>query len=400
MRVLFADKLPDQARERLTAAGFEVHFDPSLGGESLSAALSSLNPLVLVVRSTRVDAAHVHAGQALSLVVRAGAGVNTIDLVACSSQGIFVSNCPGKNADAVAELTIGLLIALDRRIPDNVSGLRAGVWNKKDFSEAKGLHGRNLGIVGLGSIGLLVAARAAAFGLQVHGLAKNRSAAIAERVAELDIELHDDLIQLAGAVEIISFHLPASPDTEHIINEQLLNALKPGTTLINTSRSDLVDEAALLTALNKNDLWAGFDVYEDEPKSGEEIHSALAKHPRFYGTHHIGASTTQAQEAVAAGVVQIIDEYVAGNIINTVNLELQVLGIKTLSIRHLNRVGVLAAVLSIVRDAGHNVRQMTNHIFQGAEAAIAILQIEGDITPETIAQLENTETVIHVLIST
>ncbi len=398
MKILIADSFPAEHVDELIGKGHKVEYRPDIRTTDLAREIGTSD--ILVVRSTEITESDLESASDLSLVIRAGAGTNTIDTQAAANRGIFVANVPGRNAIAVAELTMGLILAVDRRIPDNVSELRAGVWNKKDFSEAKGLHGRNLGIVGLGSIGLLVAARAAAFGLQVHGLVKKRSAAIAERVAELDIELHDNLMQLAGAVEIISFHLPASPDTEHIINEQLLNALKPGTTLINTSRSDLVDEAALLTALNEKDLWAGFDVYEDEPRSGEEIHSALAKHPRFYGTHHIGASTTQAQEAVAAGVVQIIDEYVAGNIINTVNLELQVLGTKTLSIRHLNRVGVLAAVLSIVRDAGHNVRQMTNHIFQGAEAAIAILQIEGEITPETIAQLENTETVIHVLIST
>ena len=220
-----------------------------------------------------------------------------------------------------------------------------------------------------------------------------------ERLAELDIELHDDLIQLAGAVDIITFHLPASSDTEHIVDEKLLGALRPGATLINTSRPGIVNEAALLRALDEKDLWAGFDVYEDEPARGDEMHSTLAKHPRVYGTHHIGASTAQAQEAVAAGVVQIIEEYAGGNAINIVNVELQVAGTRTLSIRHMNRVGVLAAVLSIVRDAGHNVKQMTNHIFQGEDAAIAILQVEGEISQETIAELADIETVIHVLVS-
>ncbi len=211
--------------------------------------------------------------------------------------------------------------------------------------------------------------------------------------------MHDDLLELAGAVDIISFHLPAASETEHIVNESLLNALRPGATVINTSRADIVDEAALLRALDEKDLWAGFDVYEDEPTSGNEIHSELAQHPRVYGTHHIGASTAQAQEAVAAGVVQIVEEYARGNIINAVNVEVQNTGTRTLSIRHLNRVGVLAAVLSIVRDAGHNVKQMTNHIFEGAEAAIAILQVEGEIAPETVADLQGIEPVIHVLAS-
>lgn len=397
MKILVADTFPADNVDELIGQGHKVEYRPETNEQDLATEIGTSD--ILVVRSTRVTAADVEATSDLSLIIRAGAGTNTIDTQAAADRGIFVSNVPGRNAIAVAELTLGLILAIDRRIPDNVAELRIGTWNKQGFSKAQGLHGRHLGIVGLGSIGLLVAARAAAFGLQLHGLAKKRSPRIAERIAELDVELHDDLLELASAVDIISFHLPAAPDTKHIVDETLLNALRPGATLINTSRADIVDEAALLRALDQKDLWAGFDVYEDEPASGNEIHSALAQHPRVYGTHHIGASTAQAQAAVAAGVVQIVEEYAAGNIINAVNVQVKSAKTKTLSIRHLNRVGVLAAVLSIVRDAGHNVEQMTNHIFQGAEAAIAILQVEGEIAPETVAKLEAIEPVIHVLAS-
>ena len=121
---------------------------------------------MLVVRSTKVTAAMLDAGR-LSLVVRAGAGYNTIDVAAASTRGIYVSNCPGKNAIAVAELTFGLMLALDRRIPDNVAELRAGTWNKKEFSKARGLRGQTLGVLGIGSIAQEVIRRAAAFGLDV-----------------------------------------------------------------------------------------------------------------------------------------------------------------------------------------------------------------------------------------
>lgn len=397
MRVLIADRLPTEYVDELIGKGHKVEYRPDTKASNLLQEVGTAD--ILIVRSTKVTAETLQAASDLSLVIRAGAGTNTIDTQAAADRGIFVANVPGRNAIAVAELTMGLILAIDRRIPDNVAELRAGMWNKKEFSKAQGLHGRRIGIVGLGSIGLLVAARAAAFGLEIHGLAKKRSVAISDRITELDIQLHDDLLQLAASVDIISFHLPAASSTKHIVDEQLLGVLKPGAVLINTSRADVVDEAALLKALDEKDLWAGFDVYDDEPASGSEIQSGLARHPRVYGTHHIGASTEQAQEAVAAGVVQIIDEYSAGNIINSVNVELKVSGTKTLAIRHVNQVGVLAAVLSIVRDAGHNVQQMTNHIFQEATAAIAILQVEGEVSVDTIAKLENVEPVIHVLAS-
>src|SRR5262249_38833723 len=150
----------------IQAAGCEVIVQPGLDGASLANAVASTQADVLVVRSTKVTEAVLEAG-ALSLIVRAGAGVNTIDVAAASGRGIYVSNCPGRNAIAVAELTFGLLLALDRRIPDNVADLRAGTWNKKEYSKARGLYGRTLGLLGFGNIGQEVARRAAAFGMPI-----------------------------------------------------------------------------------------------------------------------------------------------------------------------------------------------------------------------------------------
>src|SRR5688572_11785169 len=140
MTILIADKFEQSGIDGLQALGCTVVYEPTLSGEALAAALTSSSAQVLIVRSTQVTAAMLDAGQ-LSLIVRAGAGVNTIDVAAASRRGIYVSNCPGKNAVAVAELTMGLILALDRRIPDNVSDLRAGNWNKKEYSKAKGLMG-------------------------------------------------------------------------------------------------------------------------------------------------------------------------------------------------------------------------------------------------------------------
>src|SRR5205085_4995917 len=150
----------------LASIGCDVTFQPDLKDEALVEAIRTLKPEVLVVRSTKVPEAVLAAG-ALKLVVRAGAGYNTIDVAAASRRGIYVSNCPGKNSIAVAELTLGLILALDRQIADNVIALRRGEWNKSGFSNARGLFGRTLGLVGLGQIGREVALRAGAFGLPV-----------------------------------------------------------------------------------------------------------------------------------------------------------------------------------------------------------------------------------------
>ena len=153
MRVLVADAFEQSGLDGLKAAGCDVVFQPGLKDAALRDAIASTAADVLVVRGTAVTAEMLAAG-VLSLIVRAGAGYNTIDVAEASRRGIYVSNCPGKNAVAVAELTMGLMLALDRRVPDNVAELRAGHWNKKEFSKAQGLYGRTLGLIGFGNIGI------------------------------------------------------------------------------------------------------------------------------------------------------------------------------------------------------------------------------------------------------
>jgi D-3-phosphoglycerate dehydrogenase len=166
MRVLVADKFEKSGIEGLNAAGCEVIFEPDLKYATLAEAIARTGADVLVVRSTQVTEPMLDAGR-LSLIVRAGAGYNTIDVKAASKRGIYVSNCPGKNSIAVAELAFGLMIALDRRIPDNQAELLRGKWNKKEYSKARGLYGATLGILGFGKIGQEVAKRAMGFGMNL-----------------------------------------------------------------------------------------------------------------------------------------------------------------------------------------------------------------------------------------
>ena len=318
MKVLIADKFPATHLRRLEESGHECAFSPDLGAGDLAPALGTSE--ALVVRSTRVTEETLRAGERLELVIRAGAGTNTIDTEAASALGVSVCNVPGKNAVAVAELTLGLLIALDRRIADNVADLRAGRWDKKRYSEARGLLGARLGIVGLGAIGMAVAERAHAFGLRVGVLAKRRAPDIEARLEALGVSGAPSIEALAAESDILTFHLPATPQSRGLLGEKLLRHVRHGAVILNTSRGDLVDEAALLAAIEEKDLRVGLDVYADEPASGRAaFESALARHPNVYGTHHIGASTDQAQSAVADGVVEILDAYGRGEVRNRVN---------------------------------------------------------------------------------
>lgn len=321
MKILFADKFPERYLNQLRDRGHFCEYQPDLTTESLPGTVPGFD--ALVVRSTVVDSAAIDAGDALRIVVRAGAGTNTIDADAATEKQVRVCNVPGRNAVAVAELTMGLLLAIDRNIPDNVIDLRAGRWNKKKYSVAEGLYGRCIGIVGLGAIGLAVAARAAVFGMRVHVIGRpGRADDVRERLAAIGAVDVDDLDRLAEHCDVLSFHVPASPETRAMVNDALLNRLAPGSIVLNTSRGDVVDEQALVRAMDQKGIRAGLDVFLDEPASGDGgFDSALARHPNVYGTHHIGASTSQAQNAVAEGVVEIIDAFEQGRVLHCVNLE-------------------------------------------------------------------------------
>ena len=387
MRVLVADSLPESTLATLEARGHQCELDASLTASDLAGRIAGVD--VLVVRSTKVEASVFEAADKLGLVVRAGAGTNTIDTAAAAARGVLVANVPGQNSAAVAELTIGLLIAVDRRIPDNVADLRAGRWDKKGYSKSAGLLGSTLGIVGLGSIGLCVAERARAFGIHVQTLqSPRRRADVEARAADLGIAVRASLPELLASSDIVSLHVPASPETRHLVDREFLGQLRPGAILLNTSRGDVVDEAALLEALDAGTVRAGLDVYADEPGTGTASwDSALARHPAVVGTHHIGASTEQAQLATAAGVVEIVDAFVAGETRNVVNLAPERLGSVTLTVRHLDQPGVLARILDVLSAARLNVEHMENRVFQGGEAAVASIDVTGPVPDPLLEEI-------------
>lgn len=384
MRVLIADAFEQSGLDALGESGIEIDYRPHLQSADLADAVDAAD--VLIVRSTRVEADVFKKPGPLGLVIRAGAGTNTIDTAAAAASAVFVANVPGKNAVAVAELAMGLILALDRRIADNVAEARAGTWNKKSYSQADGLLGKTLGIIGLGQIGLAVAERAAAFGLRTLVVEKERDQATRERMKAVGIETVPSEGDLIERSDIITIHVPGSEQTRSIVDAEFLARMRPGATLINTSRGDVIDEAALLAVIDDKDLRVGIDVFADEPAASTgEFVSALASHPRVYTTHHIGASTAQAQEAIAAEVVSMIRDYKKGIARNIVNLTVPTAVGAILVVRHFDRVGVLSAVLAALREAGLNVQEMQNQVFAGAGASVASIHVQG-MVPDSVYQ--------------
>jgi len=383
MKILVADKFEESGLAGLKGIGCEVLYEPKLEGEALGARLAETGAEVLVVRSTKVSAAEIEKASGLALIVRAGAGVNTIDLAAASARAVAVSNCPGKNAIAVAELAWGLLLALDRRLVEQAVDLRAGVWNKAEYGKAKGLAGRTLGVIGLGAIGLEVVTRAQAFGMNVVAWSRSLDDDRAERLGVLRA---DSIHALAAASDAVTVHCALTKETRGMLDARFFAAMKPGALFVNTSRGEVVDQPALEAAIREKGLRAGLDVFANEPSGGTgAFEDGIAKLPGVIGSHHVGASTDQAQNAIAAETVRIVAAFVAsGEIPNAVNIASRTQATHLLTVRHRDRVGVLAHVFGVLKAAGINVEHSENVVFAGAEAACARIQVDRGPEPAVL----------------
>lgn len=373
MIVTIADKLPEKAIQELQNLGLEIHLVPQFTQSDLDRGLTESQ--ILIVRSTVVSDSCIQNSPNLSLIIRAGAGVNNIDVKSASSLGIFVANCPGKNAIAVAELTIGLILSLDRFLADNVSDFRKGAWNKASYSKADGLYGKTLGIVGIGQIGQEVIQRGKAFGLEIVAWSRSLTPDMAE---EMDIEYAESVLDVAKRCDILSVHLAMNADTKGIISREILAALKDGALFINTSRDGVVDEEALYEELKSGRIRAGLDVFSDEPEGKQgEFSSRFQKLNNVYISHHIGASTEQAQIAVAIDAVDIVRGYVQeGYVRNWLNRCEQTEAPWQLVVRHFDKPGVIANVMSELKQAKINAQELSNVIFDGQKTACCTIQID------------------------
>jgi len=394
--VLIADSFDDSGISQLQSIGCEVRCDSSLQEESLLAAIQEFNPTVLIVRSTKVSAAMIGSTESLALIVRAGAGFDTIDVSEASKRGVFVANCPGKNSIAVAELAWGLILSCDRRIPNQTIRLREGQWEKKAFSKTRGLYGRTLGVIGLGGIGREVVKRAKAFGMDVIAWSRSLNQ---DKANELGIQWTEDINELANASDVVSVHAASTSETKHIINAAFLDSMKDGSILINTSRGALIDEEALCKAVEEKNLLVGLDVFKNEPSSGSsEFSPRIATFENVFGTHHVGASTAQSQQAIASEAVRVVKHYCdQGEVYNCVNRAVETPAKSLLSVRHQNLPGVLAHVFELLSHAGVNVEEMENIMYDGAHAACARIQLSEEPNNEQLEAIRSHE---HVLSTT
>jgi D-3-phosphoglycerate dehydrogenase / 2-oxoglutarate reductase len=398
MRLLIADKLHPRAIDELRTLPLEVLYEPEMTKESLPQKIAGVG--ILVVRSTEVTSDVIDQAGHLHLIVRAGAEYSTIDVRAASRRGIYVANCPGKNAAAVAELVYGLILSIDRRIPDALASLRAGKWERVNFGGAEGLHGKTLGIAGFGAVGREVAAKARAFGLTPIAWGRSLTAAKASELGVGHVATLDDL---AARSQILSVHLPITEKTKKLFDKRLFSLLPPRAIFINTAREGLVDEVALREAVKERKLRVGLDVFADEPKNNKrEFRTDLFAPPQpgegfVYGTPHIAASTDQAQLAIATETVRVIRSFLLqGRVPNVVNVSPSSVARFQIVIRMVDRVGTFANVLNVIKRHGINVEEVTNTVFDGGEASCAKLRVVSRPSEACLAEITAFEEVLHI----
>jgi D-3-phosphoglycerate dehydrogenase len=356
----------------MRSLGVEVVYEPDLDGKELVNALDGVN--VLIVRGTAVNKAAIDAGKALNLIIRAGAGVSNIDVSTASERGIYVANCPGKNASAVAELTMTLIGCLDRRVPDGINSLRGGKWEKHEFARAVGLNGRAIGVLGPGHVGRAVIKLAHAYGMVPFAWGRSLSAS---RAAELGVTRVTSPEELARSVDIFSVHLELSERTRGIVDKKVIAALRERAIFVNTARAGLVDYDALLEAIPQKGLRVGLDVLPNEPDSREGVYThPILQSGLVYATPHIGASTDQAQIAIANETVRILRGFLTeGEVPNVVNISATSWARYQLVVRHVDKVGALANVLAVLKRHGINVQELDNTVFEGGRAACAKIRL-------------------------
>ena len=306
MRVLVTEKLSDAGID-LLRRDFQVDVRPELAVEGLVEAIAPYD--ALVVRSqTQVTGEVIAAAENLKVVARAGIGLDNVDVEAATRRGVMVVNAPQSNIVSAAEHTIALLLAQARNIPQANADLKAGRWERSAY-EGIELQGKTLGVLGLGRVGALVAQRAAAFGMRIVAFDPYVPK---ERAKEMGVELMPTLEALLVQADLITIHLPRTPDTEGLIGERELGLVKEGARLVNTSRGGIVDEQALAKALEDGRLeGAALDVFETEPTT----ESPLFGFEQVIVTPHLGASTTEAQDKAGTSVAEMVRLALSGEFV-------------------------------------------------------------------------------------
>jgi D-3-phosphoglycerate dehydrogenase / 2-oxoglutarate reductase len=307
-RILVLEGITERGAEILRSEGWTVDMEKALPPAELVARVPPYDA-ILVRSGSQMTAEVIDAARSLKVIGRAGVGVDNVDLKAATRRGVLVMNSPGGNSIATAELAVALMLGLARNLAPAGAAMKAGTWDRKSFAGVE-LFGKRLGVIGFGRVGREVAARCRAFGMQVQAFDPFVSAEVAEQ-AQVSLRSLEDLLQSS---DYLSLHTTLTPETRHLIGKDALGRVKPGVRIVNAARGELIDDEALLAALESGRVaGAGLDVHAQEPPSDWR----LAKHPKVLALPHLGASTREAQQRVGTDIAQQVRDYLKGGVIQS-----------------------------------------------------------------------------------
>ena len=393
MRILVACELPPAALEQLKSLASVVTYRPDATTQSLRDIIEDVS--ILVVGGTRISPEVVVRAAALQMIVHAGPGPGDLAIEEASAQGIFITHCPDMHATAVAELTFGLILALDRQIVDIAAAMREGRWTRTEPAAARGLAGRTLGILGYGPVGERVAQRARAFDMRVVAWCPTLTP---NTLRDTEIEFCNWPREVARMSDVVTVHETREDEQTTIVDAEFLESMPPGAALVHVGRSGAVDEAALVEAVEQRNLRVAIDVFGSEP-TGDQVRfrSRLCELPGVVCTPHIGPLTEQAQGAVADEVVRIVRAFVvSGDVVNCLNLCDRSPATWQLVLRVRDQVGVMASILEAVRADGINAEEVSSRVFTGAKAAWCTIALDERPSTEALDAIRALPDVLHL----
>lgn len=393
MKILVACTLPDFALNELRALGAELIVRPELPSEQLAAHMGDV--AILIVDRRRVPSEAVAASRALQMIVRAGTVVSNIALEEASTRGIFVVNCPHKDGPAIAELMLGMAVALDRRLLENARAVSEGRAPSAELLGARGLAGRTLGILGYTAISRYLVRRARGLGMSV--LAWSASLTPGEgRIP--DVEFCTWPRELAARSDVVTVFGPPEGVETVLVNSEFIQSMRAGALLVHVGHPGVLDEAALVAAASAGRLRVAADVYGSEsPGEPSRVRSRLVEVPGVLLTRYLGGSTDQARHAVAAEVVRIVRHcLLSGEVLNCVNLLERSPATWQLVLRLRDTVGVMAAVMDCIRADGVNAEEITSRVFCGARAACCTISLAERPSAEAVEAIRRIDGVLHL----
>jgi len=308
VRILVLEGITERGAEILRSEGWTLDMEKALPPAELVKKVAPYHA-ILVRSGSQMTAEVIDAAKSLKVIGRAGVGVDNVDLQAATRRGVLVMNSPGGNTVSTAELAVALMLGLSRNLAPADASMKTGTWDRKTFAGVE-LFGKRLGVVGFGRVGREVAARGRAFGMEVQAFDPFVAPAMAEK-AHVTLRSLDELLQTS---DYISLHTTLTPETKHLIGKDSLAKVKAGVRIVNAARGELIDDEALLAALDSGRVaGAALDVHAQEPPKDWR----LAKHPKVLALPHLGASTKEAQERVGTDIAQQVRDYLKGGVIQS-----------------------------------------------------------------------------------